>query len=196
MKMLIPFLLLSIGIYSDQADWNKEYDKNGIKIYTRNVGNSSVKEYRGVVEVKATPSYCVAQIKDLKKYSKFMYKTTHSEMVKVVSDNEWIMYCIVDFPWPYNDRDLVMKYTVYPMGKEVYKVKFYSLDGMVPKKDGYERMHNLSGSWTFEPVVNGITRATHESKASTDGFPSWLVNMFILDAPKHIMPSFRTQVEG
>lgn len=195
MKALFFLTMITGLLIVDDSGWKKEYDKNGVKIYTRNAEGSSVKEYRGVVDVKAGVETCVDHLKDLEKFSKTSYKTTHAEIIKSNSDSEWILYCVVDFPWPYTDRDMVAKYKRYNLGNGVVKVKFYTVSGYVNEKEDYERMQNLSGSWLFEPLTEYTTRITHESKTPADGFPAWIVNMFILDAPKHIMPSFRTAVE-
>lgn len=195
MKALFFLTMITGLLMTDDSGWKKEYDKNGVKIYTRNAEGSSVKEYRGVVDVKAGVETCVDHLKDLEKFSKTSYKTTDAEIIKSTSDSEWILYCVVDFPWPYTDRDMVAKYKRYNLGNGIVKVKFYTVSGYVSEKEDYERMQNLSGSWLFEPLTEYTTRITHESKTPADGFPAWIVNMFILDAPKHIMPSFRTAVE-
>jgi hypothetical protein len=195
MKSLFVLVLSVFLFASSENEWKKEFDKNGVKIYTRNASGSSVKEYRGIVEVKAPIDKCVNHVQDLKKFSKIAYKTNYSEIIKKNSDAEWFMYCVVDFPWPYDDRDFVAKYNLYNLGEGKTKIKFYTVNAVLDKKPGLERMQGLSGSWLFESLSDNSTRITHESKAPADGFPSWLVNMFILDAPKHIMPKFRELAE-
>lgn len=196
-------MLMKLGLYISillftysfgQDRWVQEYDKNGIKIYTRTVEGTKTKEYKGVVEVKATVHECLNLIRDLDKSSSYMYKVEESEMIKVVSDSEWITYQVISFPWPYSNKDLVLKFKVYHLGKGVYTAKFFSVSGVVPPK-GYDRMQNIEGSWLFEPITEHTTRVTNKSKAYTKGFPVWLVNLFFLNAPKHIMPAFREEVE-
>jgi len=194
MKYSLCFLIFLFTFSFSQDPWVKEYDKNGIKIYTRTVEGTKTKEYKGVVEVKATVSECLSLIRDLDKSSSFMYKVEEAEMIKVVSDSEWITYLVISFPWPYSNKDMVLKFKVYHLGKGVYTAKFFSVNGVVPLK-GYDRMQNIEGSWLFEPITENTTRVTNQSKAYTKGFPVWLVNLFFLNAPKHIMPAFREQVE-
>lgn len=194
MKLCLYFVIFLFTYSSEEDRWVKEYDKNGIKIYTRTVEGSKTKEYKGIVEVKATVNECLSLIRDLDKSSSFMYKVVESEMVEVVSESEWITYLIIEFPWPYKNKDMVLKHKIYNLGKGVYRAKFFSINGAVPLKS-YDRMENIEGSWLFEPISKYTTRVTNQSKAYTKGFPVWLVNLFFLNAPKHIMPAFREQVE-
>jgi hypothetical protein len=194
MKYLFFSVLLGLGVFAS-GEWEKEYDKDGVKIYTRNGAKGSAKEYKGVVEVNATVEKCVNQIRDVQKFKKMAYKTIKLELVEKRSENEWITYTVVDFPWPYDDRDLVSLYKLTPLSNGGVKASFHTIDGIKPETKEYARMRGLTGTWVFEPVSEKRTRVTHTSGASTEGFPTWLVNMFILDAPKFIMPEFRKQVE-
>lgn len=193
MKYLLFTLFIGFGLWG-AGDWEKEYDKDGVKIYTRS-SKGNAKEYKGVVEVAAPLNKCVNQIRDLQKFRKFMYKVIKAELVEKRSENEWITYVVVDFPWPYDDRDLVSHYKLTTLPNGAIKATSQCIEGVKAETKEYTRMRGLTGSWLFEPISENRTRVTHTSAASTEGFPTWLVNMFILDAPKFMMPEFRKQVE-
>jgi hypothetical protein len=104
------------------GDWEKEYDKDGVKIYTHAMApRDQRKEYKGVVEVNATVEKCVNQIRDVQKFKKMAYKTIKLELVEKRSENEWVTYTVVDFPWPYDDRDLVSLYKLTPLSEWRYQ---------------------------------------------------------------------------
>lgn len=190
--VLYGILVLSFNGFN-QSDWKLEYNKNNIQIYTRMPEGSDQKEYKGVMEVNASVEKCKSVLSNIGYYTQFMFKVTHAELLKKSTD-EFMLYCVIDMPWPYSDRDMVMKYHYYNLGKGKVKAKAYSVSN-VKHNEAYGTLGSVYSSWTFEPISANKTKITHQSRSNQKGFPDWLVNMFILGAPKHIMPHFKALVQ-
>lgn len=192
----ITFLLafLMIGNYFSQTDWKLEYNKNGVEVFTRKPEGQNIKEYKGIVEVNASVEACFKALSQPSKFTKFMYNVLYAEKFESTSPEEFVVYCVVDFPWPYTDRDMFLNYHFYDLGNGNVKAKLYSV---ADKKNDpkYEYLGGVTGSWYFEKISDTKTRVTNQSKTSQTGFPDWLVNMFLLDAPKFNMPKFKSYVE-
>jgi hypothetical protein len=178
-----------------QSDWKLEYNKDNFQVFTRMPDNSSQKEYKGVVEVNASVAQCVAVLSNISNYTKFMYEVTYAELLERPSKDEFSLYCVINMPWPYTDRDMVMKYHLYNMGNGIVKAKAYSEFG-VKHDEKYGTLGSVFSTWLFEPIGPNKTRVTHQSRSNQEGFPDWLVNMFILGAPKYILPHFKQLVEA
>jgi hypothetical protein len=196
MKNMIFLVALSmISTSFSQTDWKLEYNKNGIEVYTRKPEGQNTKEYKGIVEVNASVEACVKALSQPYQFTKFMYNVTYAEKIESTSAEEFVVYCIVDFPWPYTDRDMCLNYHFYDLVNGNVKAKLYSV---ADKKNdpAYEYLGGVIGSWYFEKISDTKTRVTNQSKSSQTGFPDWLVNMFLLDAPKFNMPNFKSFVES
>lgn len=184
--------MLSFVVYC-QSDWKLEYNKNNIQIYSRMPEGSDQKEYKGEMEVDATVAQCKSILSNIDYYTQFMYEVTYAELLERKLD-EFVLYCVIDMPWPYSDRDMVMKYHYYNLGKGKVKAKAYSVSG-IKHNEAYGTLGSVFSSWVFEPITAGKTKVIHQSRSNQKGFPDWLVNMFILGAPKYIMPRFKKLVE-
>lgn len=196
MRPLFTFIFLLICLHAEcQSDWKLEVSKGDMRIYTRKPEGSSLKEYKGVITVNASVDACVKVLSNTKNFPQFMYNVTYAELLQRPSSDEFDVYCVVHFPWPYTDRDMTLNYHFYDMGEGTVKAKLYSVsNGKHLEK--YVHLGGVTGSWLFEQITENQTRVTHQSKSSQNDFPDWLVNMFLLDAPKFIMPQFKQLAES
>ena len=104
------FVFVSFQTYCQ--DWDLEKDRDGVQVYTRKVSNSNFKEYRAMVEVRATFNEVIDMLYDVKSREVWLYNTPIIEEVQR-TDSTLCIYNRVDAPWPVSDRDNITCF--YPM---------------------------------------------------------------------------------
>ncbi len=93
----------------------------------------------------------------------------------------WLEYSYHDIPWPVSDQDHLLKYTIVEVipGKSVF-LAFESRENetLAPVRKGVTRME-LSGSWKWEQISPGKTKATYRILSKPIGIPKWLTDPII-----------------
>ena len=184
--ILLFFTLFAFIARSQDNNWTLEKDKNGIKIWTRRMPDSKLKEYKGAVILNTTVDKLVIIFKNLKNHDKIFYKCRPGSvvMVKKVSDDDFYTYMIINTPIV-KDRDVVTHYVF--SAPDASGAVTISLDGaanLVPIKDDFVRVSKMKGYWKFIPQGSGKVMVVHQAYSSPGGsVPEGLANSASVDAP-------------
>jgi len=198
MKATLFFLLFSTFLSSSfaQTNWELRKDEDGIKVFTRKVNGSSIREFRAEAVMEGKLSNFVAVMQDVENYDELFTNQEESKILDI-SDTVHIHYVITDTPWPITDRDGVYKYTYQQdyFDKSV-KIKIEAIEGYVEKNSKFVRMKNASGYWLFVPVDDNKVMVIFQMHAETEGnIPGWIINMFIVDSPHKQFQNLRERVK-
>ena len=161
MKNIFCFFLLfafsSLQTNSNaQENWVFQKEKNGVKIYKRKATEGH--EIKLVTTFNATPAALVALFNNVPEYPKWGYKVAHSELLKRVSDTEFYYYSRFDFPWPLDDRDVVMHTTVVTDATtKMVTLTSKAAPNYIPGKEGIVRVRKANVSWTLTPNGDAAT---------------------------------------
>jgi len=192
--LFIPFL----QIHSSQDDgWEFKKDKYGIKVYTRDVGGTNLKELMFTTSINSTMNQAVALLVDVPSYSQWVYGCDHAGSLKEETNLQSFCYYKMDFPWPMTDRDLVVysNITQDPETKIVTSETSSRADYM-EEADGYIRVQKHFNKWIFKPVSPTEIEITYYLKSNPAGsVPSWLVNMVIDQGPVKSMNAFKERLQ-
>ncbi|MEZ4925399.1 MAG: hypothetical protein R3A50_03920 [Saprospiraceae bacterium] len=190
--VLMLFLFSVSGIRSQDADkWVYKGEKSNIKIYHQ--------ETEGLLHIKLTMSVKVplagilSLFSDISTYPEWAYKLDHAYEVKRVSDMEWYYYAKYDFPWPLEDRDIILhsKASQNPSTKALTIVNTPQPD-YLPVKKGVQRIRNTTTKWLFVPSNSGWVYVEQQiSTDSAQGVPDWLVNLTADTGPRETAKGVR-----
>ena len=89
------------------ADWVFKHEKSGVKVYYKDEG-SGVYDLKLVTTVEASMHSIAALLVDVEAYPKWVYKTSEAWRVRTDSETDMHYYINSDFPWPLEDRDVVV----------------------------------------------------------------------------------------
>ena len=193
-NILIFLFILPMSDFGKLQDdgWEFKKNKNGIKIYTRDSGDTNIKELKFTVTINATMNQAVTLLTDVNNYSDWVYGCDHSSTVEEITKLESYCYYKVDFPWPMTDRDLVVYSEIKqdPLTKVVTSDTNSRSDYM-PEAEGYIRMQKHFNKWTFTPISADKIEVTYLLKSDPGGsIPSWAINMAIDQGPVKSMKGF------
>jgi hypothetical protein len=195
--LLIAFLLIFTLPLFAQNDWQLKTEKEGMKIYTREVPGSKVKALKVEAAFEATPAQFVALIMDVNTSADWVYHVKSSTLIKRVSASEIYYYSEVSLPWPLADRDFVAHLTVSqnPVTR-VVTIDGPAVAGMVPTKPGVVRVSDSKGKWVITPLTNDQIKVEYSIHVDPGGdLPSWLVNMFATEGPLKIFRGIKAQLQ-
>lgn len=182
-----------------QGDWKLEKDKDGIQIYNRKVADSKLKEFKGVVLVKATIQEILPYFTDIHNHEKFMYKCKKGsvKMIKKNSASDFYTYMIIETPWPATNRDVVTHYQIGKPDKQgAVLIQLEGAADLVPEVDGLVRVPVMKGYWKLTPQPNGMTEIIHQAYSSPGGnVPDAMANTASVDAPYTMLMKIRELLE-
>ncbi len=177
-----------------EEDWSLAKDTQGIKVYVRKVPDSPLREFRGEIDLKASPDRVVRVLKDAASFRTWMPDVVASDLLKA-TDTEQYHYLENKAPWPISHRDGVYHFT-YSSSTDgaaaVTTVRVEAVPDYVPHFEGKVRVPVADGQWKLVPTAGGV-KVTYQMHASPGGaLPDWLANQAAVDTPFGTLKALRT----
>lgn len=191
MSLILLFLFSITSTYA-QKDWVLQKEKNGVKIYKRQTGNGH--EVKLVATFNVAPAALIKLFNNVAEYPKWGYKVAHSELLKRVSDTEFYYYSRYDFPWPLDDRDVVMHTTIVTdAGTKVVTLTSKAVPDYIPAKTGYVRVRKANVIWKLTPKANNTTEGEYILSTDPGGLlPDWSVELASDTGPQETVQAMKT----
>ncbi len=194
MRLLIIMLFSAFFNFSALAattEWelDKEEEDIQLKIYTREIEGSSLKEFKGEMLVETKLSTLVALLLDDKAAPQWMHQCEKFEVLEHANEQEAIVYFVNGAPWPVSDRDAVVASEVTQDPETlVVTFKLAALNDYLPENDDYVRIPRMKGFWSFTPMAEGKVLVRYQIHAEPGGsLPAWLANTVVVDTPYNTM---------
>lgn len=181
--LILSFFLINFCANS-QNTWTLEKNENGIKIYTREIAGSSLKEYRAETTLKTSLNALLAVLDDAYNHKQWLYDCTESKRLKTINTFEGYNYYIQHTPWPLTNRDMITKYKVSqdPATKTI-TIQLTGSKDYIPETDNV-RVPKLNGFWQFVPQANKEIKVVYQLHSEPGGsVPASLANAFVVDIP-------------
>ena len=194
-----PSVTLLAGLLTSQATfaqdgWSLAKEAEGIKVYVRNVEGSPLREFRGEVQIKATPDDVVKVLRDASAFRQWMPDVAASELLKA-TDTEQYHYLDNKAPWPVSNRDGVYHFTYAKTGDGAVTVRVEAAPDYVPLREGKVRIPQAQGQWKLVPDAEGVN-VTYQMHASPGGaIPNWLANQTVVDTPYGTLKALRSHLQ-
>jgi len=176
---------VSLSAFAGEWDLEKHDEALDIKVFTREIEGSELREFKGVTHIKAPLNAFVALIKDEQAATQWFHEMANYKIVKATSEQEAISYSVNKTPWPVTDRDSYILSTIsQDKSTGVVTVKLEGKPNFKPRNEGYVRMEGLTGHWNFIPQKEGRVEVVYQVHADPGGsLPDWLVNSIVIDSP-------------
>ena len=180
------------------AGWKYTTQRDGVTIYSRRHAGSSLKEFKAIGEIDASPRAVCEVVEDVDAYPNFMPYMAECRLVK--RDKDLLVSYQRISPKICSDRDLTLRsYSTSwsnAMGV-VYSNRWESANALGPtKKPGVVRVELCLGSWLLEPTAADRTHATYSVYTDTGGLiPPFIANHFSLTGIREVFAAVRKQVQ-
>ena len=200
---LCLFVGLNQPLYADS--WRLDKDENGIKIYTRAVQGSAIREIKGELVLDCSLDSIMAVFDDIPAFPRWNHQCTKAVPLKRVSATERYHYQNINMPFPVADRDLLIHSKISQKGEQVYVrlnavadfCKSSSLDKCTAINQSKNIMvKRLNGLYQLTPTADGKTQVVWTQHTEPAGkIPNWLVNRLLIDVPFNTLSKLRKQVK-
>lgn len=181
-----------------QSEWELVTKEEDIEVFSRTRENATIKEIRITCEVKSSMDHMIDFLSNVPLYVDWVYKCDKSFLIKEESSNEFSYYISLDFPFPFDDRDLVInsKHWVDPTSGIYYS---HSVTGDYASytDEVYVHIYDFESQWNITPNPNGMLSIDYTAYSNPGGdIPIWLVNLAIAKGPLQTMKRFIQLVES
>lgn len=183
---LLGFSLLACTLKckAQQQPWKLAKSENGIEIFTRNTAGGDLKEFKAVMTVNHSLHDVSALITDVEKYVEWQDNCQQAELVKRIDERTVISRYTSETPWPFNDRDIVLKMEKQQNAEDRLVYLLQNAPDVYPKQKDYERIPRAGGRWELREVDEDQCEVIYQFFADPGGnVPNWLVKMFIVQGP-------------
>lgn len=190
-----PLLIHTGNAYAQNSlDWVLESDSDDILIHSR-------PHKEGLVEIRARTIIATSYgafmllLEDTDNVPNWIDNVEHSRVLEKLSQRENIVYTQFSAPWPVSNRDMVT-YSSYRKDEMGFTLTIKdTTQDMMPKQQGYIRIHSVSASWSLRKLTNGKTLIEYTAFANPGGaLPNWLINRLAKQSAKKTFLKLRQQL--
>ena len=171
-------------------------NKNNIKVWTYQNSQNPVFLYKAETIYDTPLEKAVGLILDVDHAVKWV---PYMGSVKVLSRDdkkgEFLLYMVLDFPFPLKDRDLVVQGKILKDAQGVISIKNKAIDKGYAKNPDYVRLTHYEGDWSFQKLANNKVKVSTYGYANPEGsIPLTFVNMFVQQQPYQMLQKMKLEL--
>ena len=183
-SLLLVWMLAATAGFS-QYTWKQVKDKDGIKVFTSDLANSKFKAIKVECTLNGTYTKLVHELTNVEHLSDWVYNCKKTQMIKKISDYDFIYYSETHLPWPLSNRDVTLHFRV----KTDSVPKFLTItgtneNGVYPEIPAKVRVPHYKATWKVTMPTPGTIHVVYIVEVDPGGsIPAWLSNMFADKGP-------------
>lgn len=180
---------------ASEERWDLATDKDGIRVWTREVPGSPLRAFKATMVVRSSLSGLINLIMDTDSAPRWVYRTDRIQVLKRDDvRGSFVIRVETDFPWPLSDRDVVVAGQVAQDERTgTVTILSRSVSGPeYPPHPSFVRMPDMEGTWIFRPLGAEMVEVTMVGRADPSGaIPPGIVNLIIHVTPFETMRAMR-----
>lgn len=184
LAVLLLFLFLA-PLAAQDGGWKLKKNQDGLKVYHRKTPHSDINELKIEAILDGSLSAVVSVLKDVEGYNRWIYKCSQAERLEAPHNTSSLYYCLIDFPWPMDDRDFIARSKLRqdPATKHVF-IDVRGEPKRLKEKEGVVRISRMEYQYELIPLPNGKVKMIYQLHSDPGGsLPPWLVNLAIESGP-------------
>jgi len=178
--------------------WELVIEKNDIKVYSRSIEGSNLRELKGIAVLDAKMEVIGEVLRDAQAFPQWMKNCKEARIIKKYDELNYIVYTALDMPWPTSDRDVVIRSSaaVEPNTGSLIINSRAVKEPLVPVRKGHVRMTELTQQFILNYIDRDRTMVIYKHIASSGGnIPIILVNFESKNYPYEILLGLRRMVK-
>lgn len=195
----IAFLTLFSWIFfTQQKDCDLRKSAEGIEVYTCKMEDSKINSIQSSFTVSTSFSALSEALFDLNNFPKWQYKIIKTEMLKLISKQEFIYRAELETPWPVSNRDLILhvKMSQGPNPDE-YHFSALGKPDFIPPREGFVRVPVSEAHWYITIVDKNNIQIKHSILIDPGGsIPTWLMNLSLAEGPYETFRNLREYLDS
>ena len=170
--------------------------KNNIKVWTYQNSQNPVFLYKAETTYDTPFEKAVGLILDVDHAVKWVpYICSIKVLSRDDKKGEFLLYMVLDFPFPLKDRDLVVQGKMLKDAQGIISIKNKAVDKGYAKNPDYVRLTHYEGDWTFQKLANNKVKVSTSGYANPEGsIPLSFVNMFVQQQPYQMLLKMKAEL--
>lgn len=189
------FCVLLVGHVNASADqWELEFDKEGIRVYTQLEGDSPYKQIKVTATINAPMEEVMKILMAFGGYKNWMNNVQESYLLNQ-SDGAYYIFLLEDAAWPMQNRYQVSRLDVKQTHTTSH-VSFRSVPNYIEKRKDAIQIKQFEGSWSIE------NRSSHQCFLELvlihhpgGHVPPWLANFHAIENPYQSVVNLKSLAE-
>jgi hypothetical protein len=196
-SILILLCLLFQTTVKSQNDWTLKKDKNGIKVFSKKSDKFKFDQLKVECVLDGRISQLAAVLLDVNNQYQWVYKTSKSLLLKEERAGEVLYYSEIDCPWPFENRDLVVRMNIVQNTlNKVMTIEAKNVNDYVPDKHNLVRIKYSNATWTVTPISGSQFKVEYRIEVDPgNGVPAWLLNLFASNGPYESFVNLRKKMK-
>ncbi len=171
---------------------------NDICIFTRWIPvdeNRSARQVKVEFTINAPADSALSVILDDDSFTTWMKGTRDYHRVQTMDSSNWYSYIQFSIPWPLNDQDCIIRYSVRKNSETYTEVFLHGEPDYLAPVKGIKRISHMQGSWKLLAVSPERTVVEYTIFSNQpSSFPKWITDPIIQNNMIRTMSAFREQV--
>jgi len=194
---MVFICVVSFNALAEEWELKATDEDLGIKVYTRAVEGSSLKEFKGIINVNSSLNGLVSLINDTNNRPSWMFNMTSSKVLNKISEKESFIYSVIN-PGPFIDQrdNIVHSVLIQDPETKVVTIRLEGKPEYIPSTDDAVRMPSISGLWRLSPNEDGTVDVVHQIHADPSGnIPKSIINSFIVKSPMETLSGLHDELQ-
>lgn len=182
-----------------QDNWKLSKEVDGVQIYHRAQENQAVKALKIKTHMEGSASAAIAFLSDVNNACSWVEHCLQSFLIDKKSPTDYTFYQLIDFPWPYADREYVLHARIsQDPGTQTVHLRSTAKPDAYPLTKGHFRVQTSDSHWKIMPDKPGFIRIEYTLQTDPgDALPAWIVNLALEKGPlrtiRHMRQALRTE---
>jgi hypothetical protein len=186
---IVP-MLMSTVLFGQQnepevhEEWRLRKDEDGVQVYTRWIdasGTRKARQMRIEMTTEGNPEDVIAVIRSDRDASKWVYRAKQYYIFDIEDDQTWHTYTEMGVPWPFNNRDLVLKNQLeWSTDRSLAQIKLVGVPKHMPEVNSIQRIQHFDGLWHIERIAPDRVRVRYEIFTKSEPvLPRWIIDPIV-----------------
>jgi hypothetical protein len=194
-SLIIASLMLFMSMPLMASTWElvRKDEQRNIRVYLRDVPQSSYKSFYAVTHVKTSLGAVVATLSDVPAMPEWIARMTTVKLLRRNADSELWVHARYRLPYPFLEREAVLQSSLQqdPITKTVI-ITTRSVPGFIVAGKNRVRLLNMHSTWKISPEKEGLVRIEFWGEGEPGGYvPPILFNYNLPDEPVQTLRNLR-----
>jgi hypothetical protein len=193
--VVVALLMLAAPAWA--ADWELNHEgaqRGEVTTYVREVSDSPVKAFKGVVELQTSATSVLAVITAVDTFEEWIFQSQGADRLSIKEKER--IHMRFNGIWPVADRDVVLVNTLTQKADGEILLHSENAEGFKDKQQGFVRIPALDNQFVITPLADGWVRVKFETFVDPGGnVPVWLANLVSTRAPLVTLEGLKEQLE-
>ncbi len=185
-------ILFTFSTINGQSEWKLEKSGKGINVYTRSIPETSIKEFKAEMLIKASMKDLEQALQQVEHHPEWMAGVEFTDILNIEPE---ILQYNLHLPFPFSDRYVVLSCKTQSDAGS-YRLSLQHSDYPPGEVGDKVEIEFIKGYWLFTKVNEHTTSVVYQFVTDPGGsLPDWLVNSFIVRNPYKTLINLRERLE-